>query len=189
MPLKSIDSAKEKQAMQSLGEDMLDRITAEFSLQLAALMPVESGHAHEAFFTAMEKLPLERTQAVPRTSGAMRSGDPEAIKRGIAGYGSTPDKVWASLQAALPFLDKLERGVTIRVGDLSGNKGAKENHSSLGELYGPRKPGTSGFLVWRDSEGMHMEKTRKISPGMRFMRKAVQKARLLAKQLGLKRKK
>lgn len=188
MPMK-VDKDAEAKALQALGEDAVDRVTDEFSYNLLLGLPVEDGHGHEAFATAMEKLPLPRVSRVPDEFRGDRSGDPEAIKRGESGWASDKDHVWVSIAARLPFLRHLEEGGTIRVGDLSGNKGPKEGGPDTGgQLYAPRLPGTTGLLFWEDSGGRHMAKTRNIPSGYKFMAKAVKKARQLAKRLGLKRK-
>lgn len=188
MPIK-VDKDAEAKALRALGEDAVDRVTEEFAYHLLLGLPVEDGHGHEAFSTAMEKLPLPRVSRVPDEFRGDRSGDPEAIKRGEAGWSSTEDNIWVSLAARLPFLQRLEEGGTIRVGDLSGNKGPKEGGPDTGgQLYAPRLPGTTGLLLWHDSRGRHAAKKREIPSGYKFMAKAVKKARQLAKRLGLKRK-
>lgn len=189
MGLVSADRDAEKRALRDMGLDALDKVTEVFAHYLLSYMPKEDGHGHEAFATAMEKVPLPATSRVPDQYAGTRSGDPTAKQHGHAGYSNTDAAVSVSLEASLPFLHKLETGGTIRVGDMQGNKGAKEGGASTaGQLYAPRMAGTSGRLFWRDAQGIHTAKTRNITPGLKFMANAANQARLKAKQLGLKRR-
>lgn len=190
MPIIGADTAAENEALRAMAVDALERVTVTFANVLLSGMPIENGHGHEAWMTALEQIPRPKIARVPQSNMGVRSGDPEAQKRGKGTYAESSDRVSIALEANLPFLHKLEVGGTsIKVGDLSGNKGTKVGGAStVGELYAARNTTGRGLLMWRDATGKHFRKEREIPTGLRFMARAVEVARQKASQLGLKKR-
>lgn len=192
MPI-STDKAAEQAAIKAILLDAIDQVTEAFVSSLLEKMPVEGGHGHEAFSTAVEGVVrqsggtgLARTSQVVGRHRGDRSGDPEAQKRGEGVFAQSADWVYVELSAALPFLRKLELGGTIKPGDLAGNIGPKASPDTFGQLYAPRLPTRGGLLAWWDNSGFHMAPKRTVT-GLKFFAKSANEARARAKQLGLKR--
>lgn len=146
--LKLTDSGKKKLELflRPLQVQVASKLTAEFMDAVMERCPVEDGHAHECFMTAMDELSGElhspEFNATSRRYQHTRSGDPEASAGATTLIGDNRDRFVVAISISLPFIRKLEYGGTIRVGDKSGNRGPKVDPvirpPSRGSLYGAR---------------------------------------------------
>lgn len=170
--------------------ELADEITTTFIVELLTEMPVEDGHAHESFITAAERLRLPKTKQAAIQFALRASNDPNAKKYAISELNKDADGITLRLGTALPFVRKMEYGLPIKVGDLSGNQGRKRVNgdgglvSPPGTLYGPRYSGTEGVLLWREGGQTKIAKVR-IPSGTDtgFFKKAVNAAKQAAQRL------
>jgi hypothetical protein len=121
------------------------------------------GHLYEAWLTAIERSGAARAgpklAAVAARMNGFRSGDGGA-KRGSLGHvRRLLNRVHYHFRTGLPFIARVEYGYPIRVGDKAGNKGRKYP-GSIGKLYGRRREGRDGMLMWVDGSGKHFAKFR-----------------------------
>lgn len=152
--------------------------------------PVESGHIHEAMLNAVDKSGISAdfpgASALSSVFGGMRSGDPEAKKRGHGAKRKGAKRYRVRFLLNLPFAATLSKGGTIRVGDAEGNKGTKVPGTRFpGPLYGPRLSKGKGVLMWKQGGKIMRARVRRV-PATNFWSLAAALARVMASQLGLK---
>lgn len=166
--------------------EQVDTLMSEFLDGVNEKLPVENGHAHEAFKAASESiassLPVSKSlrQSITPFANA-GSGDSMAKSKGEGSVSSTDTKVTVKLSINLPFVYKLEYGLPIKVGDLAGNKGPKAESTPRGSLYGPRNPGNTGLLVWVENGVTRRAKIRNNITPYGFFRNGIQKVKIKAK--------
>jgi hypothetical protein len=147
-----------------------DRLVATFFDRYLGAMPMAErrqgstgGHLFEAWLTAAERSGAAKSG--PRLAGVLarmngyRSGDTTARKGSLGSVRKLLKRVHYHFHTGLPFIAKIERGQTIEVGDKSGNKGRKYART-IGRLYGRRRAGRNGMLMWVDGAGKHFAKFR-----------------------------
>jgi len=187
-----------KAKLRQMADLASDAITAEFADVLLSHMPIEDGHAHESFVTALRKLggKYPNTQLVASSHVSNGSGDATAQRYSYGEVGRSAESQVTRFGTLLPFVRKMEYGYRIRVGDMEGRKGPKVRSDGghllhpPGTLYGDREPGNTGLLVWREGGIEFKARTRTPSgTATGFFARAKEAARKTAKELGLQRKK
>lgn len=165
-------------------------VTTQFVLTALQNAPVENGHTHEALLMAVSKAGIEKecpaALGLQTRFGAVRSRDPEAAKRGMGARRHLRNYI-VRLTINLPFAATLNRGGTIRPGDLAGRKGRKISPDFPGPLYGPRTTEGRGVLMWRQGGQIMRARVRSV-PAYNFWQKAAYAARIQAARLGLREK-
>lgn len=135
-------------------DKVTDEILAMLFDQILEKNPVEDGHAHEAWITAILQTngKFKKLFSVSDSHESKRSHDPTASKYGEATVQSTKTQTLVRITNQLPFVYKLEYGLAIHVGDESGNQGRKidpvKRPPEKGPLYGKRNQGSEGLLVF-----------------------------------------
>lgn len=164
-----------KQAQRKMEKDG-DQLVANFFDRYLGAMPMmerrqgsTGGHLFESWLSAIERSGAakmgRRLAAVAMRMNPFRSGDPNASESSDGRLRRLKTKLSYHFRCALPFVSKIEKGQTIRVGDASGNQGRK-TPDGIGWLYGERFAGKDGALMWVDGSGKHFAKFRTPSgPG------------------------
>lgn len=153
--------------------------------------PVEDGHAHEAWLSALEKIKsnLPDVSGVIGQFSSVRSGDATAKKYAQAQVKTDKSSTTVCVSNNLPFVRKIEYGMPITVGDDSGNKGAKINPvkrpPDKGPLYGKRASGSNGVLVFEQG-GRTIKAKVYTSPNSGFVAEAIKKTMNYLKSKGFK---
>lgn len=151
--------------------------------------PIEDGHAHEAWLTAIESLgsPFSETLQVAGKHANKRSNDPTAKKYGESSVKEDKSSTLVVISNKLPFVKKIEYGIPITVGDETGNKGKKINPvkrpPNKGPLYGKRESGAGGLLVF-ERGGRTIKTTVATPTETGFVAKAIEKTIKYAKSKG-----
>lgn len=168
-------------------DPLMDGLLSEFFIGIAQKLPVEDGHAHEAFRSAGDS--IVRLMGSPRRLKGVigniannASGDPTARKRGVGHYSRGNRSVEALVHIDLPFVYRLEYGINIRVGDMSGNTGPKSKGVKPGTLYGKREEGTTGLLQWREGGKVKRARIRRGVPKHGFFANAINRVKNKARR-------
>lgn len=158
-----------KNFLKQKAEDTMSMLLSKYFGTMLEKMPIEDGHAHQAYLTALEELSgfffsKRDLASVYRTHRSKGSGDHKAIMAGRGFVDWVGKKLEVRVECNLPFVRKLNEGQTIWPGDEAGRKGikvstaegyaAKRQAGEKGELYGPRLSANSrkgvprGMLVF-----------------------------------------
>lgn len=148
--------------------------------------PVENGHLHQTFGTALKLADLPETEDVVSQLLAKGSGDPEAIQRGYGSTTQSANGVRVVVGTNVGFVQKLNDGDLIEAG-VNGNSGWKVNgQADEGVLYGPRKAdGPLGFLMWFTPSGQFFSRMHSWGP-LGFFESAEMALEQQAREMGLK---
>lgn len=173
-------------------ETVTDAVLAHLFDNILEKCPVEDGHAHEAWITALIKTngKYKKLLGVTDSHNGKRSHDPTATKYGESDVQVSKTKTTVTVTNKLPFVYKLEYGLAIQVGDESGNQGKKINPvkrpPEKGPLYGGREQGSEGLLVFEKNG--RLIKTRVWTPrgdDTGFVEKSVKETAAYVKSQGL----
>jgi len=149
--------------------------------------PVEDGHLHESFATALDGLIRFKLLHVADTQASMSvkgSNDPEAKRGGTGVAAKFKTGVTVLVRNDLGFVERLNSGGT-QEADVTGNQGRKtEGAATVGQLYAPRlSEGREGFLMWMEGGTRRYARSRVIQPHG-FFDAAEQAVVTLAKEMG-----
>lgn len=167
-----------------------DTIHSELLDELFANLPVENGHAHQAYVSAIESANIPdapKTQSNVSQASSSASGDPKASENAKGYYTKTDTSISVQINPGLPFVETLESGGTI---EKMGGRGAgiKLNSEGPGPLYGPRvSGGRVGALMWMEGGQKVFRMYRTVS-AIGFVKKALARADKIAQSLGWKPK-
>jgi len=145
--------------------------------------PVEDGHLHQTFATALSNAGLPQTKGTQSAMAGKGSGDDEAVAAGYGRAFGAQTSVTVTVGTDLGFVERLNSGGT-QEADVNGNQGRKtEGAATVGQLYAPRSEGRDGVLVWMDGGTRRYARTRTIQPHG-FFDAAEQAVVTLAKEMG-----
>lgn len=161
-------------------DEVADEMMGELLLGVSEKLPVEDGHAHEAFESASNSIAskLKYSRHINHAIGPFTengSNDPLAKQHGEGLVSRTEDSISVDLNIHLSFVYKLEYGLPIKVGDLNGNKGRKEANVPRKTLYGPRETEGMGLLVWKENGVTHRASIRSGYGAFGFLRHGIQR--------------
>jgi len=159
-------------------------LTNEFFTVVDREAPVEDGHLHQTFATALANAGLPEIKATQSSMASKGSGDAEAVAAGYGRAFGSRDSVTVTVGTVLGFVERLNSGGTQEAG-VNGNRGYKaEGAATVGQLYAPRlSEGKPGFLMWMDGGTRRYAKSRVIAPNG-FFDTAEQAVVSLAKEMG-----
>lgn len=159
-------------------------ITKSFFESVSDNMPVENGHAHESFGSALQQI-AELPEIIGTASQMLSkgSGDAQAASGGYGKVVESTNGIKVTVGTSVGFVKKLDDGDTITVGDGNGSTGWKEP-GTQGQLYGRRYDHQQGFLMWNDAGGKHFALSVTWGP-LGFFEQAAEAARNTANQLGV----
>lgn len=164
--------------------DAAGEFTDEFFRVVDQEAPVEDGHLHQTFATALSHVGLPQIKGTQSAMAGKGSGDPEAVAAGYGRSVGAKDSVTITVGTVLGFVDRLNSGGTQDAG-VDGNRGFKaEGAATVGQLYAPRlSDGKVGFLMWMDGGTRRYARSRVITPHG-FFDTAEQAVVTLAKEMG-----
>jgi len=164
--------------------DAAGEFTDEFFRVVDREAPVESGHLHQTFATALSNAGLPQTKGTQSAMQSKGSGDKEAIAAGYGRAFGSKDSVTVTVGTDLGFVERLNSGGT-QIADVRGDRGVKtEGAATVGQLYAPRlSSGRKGFLMWMDGGTKRYAVSRVIEPHG-FFDAAEQAVVTLAKEMG-----
>lgn len=174
-----------KACLEQTLRDSVGLIGEEYLTRMCEFTPIEDGHAHTAYITAYKKwkdrLGSSVALARPLKYEAQASNDPKAADTAFVRVIQVSSLViQADITIALPFLEKLNYGKTIRA-DVWGNRGPKlykfKRPGERGPLYGPRKSlgsrgGRKGMLFFEVGGGYRFKEFR-TPPAYGFFEAAI----------------
>ena len=174
--------------VQKKAKQDLETIHADFAQTLLTELPVESGHAHQAYLTAIEEaVDTDSPVSVAVSSfESEASGDPTAISAASGSSFETATSVGVSITPGLPFIETLDQGGTIgKIGGISAGRKV-DGVAGIGKLYGERLGGGSaGFLMWYEG-GKQVFQMKRDVQALGFIKTAFSIADSTARQLGWK---
>lgn len=164
--------------------DAAGEFTDEFFSVVDREAPVEDGHLHQTFATALSNVGLPQIKGTQSSMQSKGSGDKEAVAAGYGRAFGSKDSVTVTVGTDLGFVERLNSGGT-QEADVNGNRGLKaEGAATAGQLYAPRlSDGVRGFLVWMDGGTRRYARSRIITPHG-FFDTAEQAVVTLAKEMG-----
>lgn len=164
--------------------DAAGELTSEFFSVVAKDAPVEDGHLHQTFATALSHVNLPQTHTVQSVLQSQGSNDPQAIAAGYGRAFGSQKSVTVTVGTNLGFVDTLDSGGTQEAG-VNGDRGRKEGGvATTGQLYAPRfSEGRRGVLMWSEGGQRHFAVSRVIMP-YGFFDTAEQAVSIFAKEMG-----
>lgn len=164
--------------------DAAGEFTDEFFRVVDQEAPVEDGHLHQTFATALGNVGLPQVKGTQSAMASKGSNDPEAVAAGYGRAVGAKDSVTVTVGTDLGFVERLNSGGT-QEADVYGNRGYKaEGAATVGQLYAPRlSEGKQGFLMWLDGGTRRYARSRVIAPHG-FFDTAEQAVVSLAKEMG-----
>jgi len=163
--------------------DAAGEFTDEFFRVVDQEAPVEDGHLHQTFATALSNLGLPQVKGTQSAMAAKGSGDEEAIAGCYGKTVSAQTSITVTVGTDLGFIERLNSGGT-QEADVRGNRGPKvEGAATVGQLYAPRLSEGRGVLMWFEGGVKHYARSRVIQPHG-FFDAAEQAVVTLAKEMG-----
>ncbi len=164
--------------------DAAGEFTDEFFRVVDQEAPVEGGHLHQTFATALSNVGLPQTKGTQSAMAGKGSGDPEAVAAGYGRAVGAQTSVTVTVGTDLGFVERLNSGGTQEAG-VQGDRGFKsEGAATVGQLYAPRlSEGREGFLMWMEGGTRRYARSRVIQPHG-FFDAAEQAVVTLAKEMG-----